>query len=124
MNGEITADLVLQCGRCLDGLLERLDESFSVALSIVDEENSLEEELELDEERINSITLIDDEVDLLPILLEHVFMALPTHSLCSENCPGLCPYCGADLNIVSCTCEPRHFNNRFGKLKDLKIYPS
>jgi uncharacterized protein len=124
LDGEITADLSLQCGRCLTALAERLDESFSIALNIVKEEGPVSEEMELDDEQINSIFLVDGEVDLLPVLQEQLLMSLPMHALCSENCSGLCPYCGANLNISKCSCEPKHFNNRFGKLKDLKLDPS
>ena len=124
LDGGLSADLSLQCGRCLNAHTGELKESFSVALSIVDQEDSFVEELELDDEQINSISLVDGEVDLLPVLMEQLLLSLPTHSLCREDCAGLCPYCGTDLNTAKCDCEPRHFNNRFGKLKDLKLDPS
>jgi uncharacterized protein len=124
LDGELAADLTLQCGRCLTTLPGRLHESFAISLNIVDEEGSTEEELELDDEQINSITHVEGEIDLLPVLQEQLLMALPIFSLCGENCSGLCPYCGNDLNKSRCSCEPKHFNNRFGKLKDLKLDPS
>lgn len=124
LEGEVAADLSLQCGRCLAALTGRLNESFSLALTVVDEVHSDDEELELDEDQINSIAQVEGEVDLFPVLQEQLLMSLPTQSLCRENCAGLCPYCGVDLNIDSCNCEPKHFNNRFGKLKGLTLDPS
>jgi len=123
IDGELSTNMAMQCARCLIAITEPLTESFSVAFNIVDTLDSAEEELELDEEQINSISLVDGEVDLLPILVEQVLLSLPVHSLCRENCEGLCPYCGVDLNKSKCVCEPRHFNNRFGKLKDFKLTP-
>ena len=124
LDGDMTADLSLRCGRCLAGFGERLNETFSVALNIVDSPESLEEELELDDEQINAIVQVEGEIDLLPILTEQLFMSLPIHSLCRVDCSGLCPSCGIDLNRNKCTCEPKVFNNRFGKLKGLKLDPS
>ena len=32
-------------------------------------------------------------------------LEIPTWSLCSETCKGLCPECGTDLNTTECSCE-------------------
>ncbi len=124
LDGDLSADLSLQCGRCLTGIGGRLNETFSVALNIVDSDEILEEELELDDDQINTIVQVEGKIELLPILTEQLFMSLPIHNLCREDCSGLCPSCGIDLNKNKCTCEPKVFNNRFGKLKDLKLDPS
>lgn len=124
LGGQLTAELSLQCDRCLVDVPEQLDESFSVVLNIVDDEASTKEDLELDDDQINSIIPVDGEIDMFPVLEEQLLLSLPLQCLCQENCSGLCPYCGADLNKADCACEPRYFNNRFGKLKNLKIDPS
>jgi uncharacterized protein len=124
LDGELSAELALRCGRCLADMVEPLKESFSIVLNVVEKEDTDQEELELDDEQINSIIQLDGEIDLLPVLTEQLLLALPMQSLCSDGCLGLCPYCGIDLNNARCNCEPAHFNNRFGKLKDLKFDPS
>lgn len=121
IEGSVHAELSLQCGRCLKTFVDAFQEPFSLALNLVDDEADTADELELDEERINSITMVAGEVDLLPVLYEQFTMLLPGHALCREDCAGICPYCGIDLNTASCDCEPPPFNNRFGKLKDLKL---
>ncbi len=123
LDGELSADLSLQCARCLTPLTEQVKDSFSLALNIIAEEVRVEEEIELSEDLINSISVVAGEVDLSPVLLEQVLLSLPMHSLCREDCSGLCPTCGVDLNKKECTCEARPFNNRFGKLKGLKLDP-
>jgi len=39
--------------------------------------------------------------------------------LCSEDCKGLCPRCGADLNMTKCSCEPDVTDERLAVLKDI-----
>lgn len=43
-------------------------------------------------------------VDLRPVLREELVLAVPTYLLCREDCAGLCPRCGADLNQGPHTC--------------------
>lgn len=44
------------------------------------------------------------EVDITQDIREELLLTLPTRFLCSEECKGLCPGCGADLNVKKCTC--------------------
>jgi uncharacterized protein len=43
-------------------------------------------------------------LDLRPAVREEWLLAVPAFSLCREDCKGLCPKCGADLNDGSCDC--------------------
>ncbi len=46
-------------------------------------------------------------VDLTPAIREELLLAAPAYVLCREDCAGLCPRCGADLNVGPCACaEP------------------
>src|ERR1051325_628957 len=47
------------------------------------------------------------EVDVTPAIREELFLAAPRYVLCRENCKGLCPQCGKDLNAGPCGCAPR-----------------
>ncbi len=44
------------------------------------------------------------ELDVTPEIREAVLLRLPSHPLCSESCPGLCPHCGRDLRDGPCDC--------------------
>ncbi|HLK10121.1 MAG TPA: DUF177 domain-containing protein [Candidatus Binatia bacterium] len=46
------------------------------------------------------------EVDLTPLVHEQIILALPTRPLCREDCRGLCPRCGTNLNAGPCGCAP------------------
>ncbi len=47
------------------------------------------------------------------------FLELPARVLCKEDCQGLCPVCGADLNEGACSCKPVERGNRLSGLKKL-----
>ncbi len=46
------------------------------------------------------------EVDLTEAIRQNVLLAIPTMPLCQEDCAGLCPQCGKDLNTGPCECQP------------------
>lgn len=60
-----------------------------------------------------------EELDITKAVLDNLFLNLPLRSLCREDCKGLCPVCGCDLNQVQCACarkaEPER-DNPFLKL--------
>ena len=45
-------------------------------------------------------------VDVTPAVREELFLAAPRYVLCREDCRGLCPRCGQDLNAGPCGCSP------------------
>jgi uncharacterized protein len=47
-----------------------------------------------------------DELDLEPLARDAVLLELPLAPLCSEECLGLCPTCGANRNVTVCYCPP------------------
>lgn len=58
----------------------------------------------LDDELVYALS--HDELDLEPVAHDACILELPLAPLCREACQGLCPSCGADLNIGPCACEP------------------
>jgi uncharacterized protein len=61
----------------------------------------------------------DGWLDLAPLLREQAWVAIPMKPLCRADCKGLCPQCGATLNLESCTCEAEKVDPRLAFLKDL-----
>lgn len=52
--------------------------------------------------------IVEDRLDLEPMVHDAVVLELPTAPLCREDCAGLCPWCGIDRNQETCQCaEPR-----------------
>jgi uncharacterized protein len=62
-----------------------------------------------------------DEIDLSPLVREQVLLALAERPLCREECRGLCPQCGANLNEGDCGCIVGDFDPRLAVLRSLKV---
>jgi uncharacterized protein len=65
-----------------------------------------------------------DQVDLSPLVNEELLLALPTRPLCREECRGLCPRCGTNLNQGECRCPEPAGDPRLAVLRTLKIQRS
>jgi uncharacterized protein len=63
----------------------------------------------------------DEMVDLSEVVRQHIVLALPIAPRCREGCRGLCPSCGADLNIGRCACPRDDIDPR---LQVLQQWPS
>ena len=59
------------------------------------------------------------QLDLREAIRQNYVLALPSQALCREDCAGLCPQCGHDLNDGSCDCVPEPLDDRFSVLSSL-----
>ena len=58
-------------------------------------------------------------LDLSEVLRQYLLACEPLKALCRSDCLGLCPECGADLNVEKCKCESQRIDPRWGVLADL-----
>ena len=63
-------------------------------------------------------------LDLAPQVWESVLLLLPSKVLCREDCAGLCPRCGADLNEGPCSCGGEEGDPRFEVLRQFSLEES
>lgn len=104
---ETVADTV--CGRCLEPVHEPIGIEFGEVVYA----DGKEEEYDL-------IAQPKEEVfDLEEFLQSLLELKLPMKFLCDEDCKGLCPICGTNLNTSECNCKEDQIDERFAKLKDL-----
>jgi uncharacterized protein len=61
------------------------------------------------------------EVDLGPLIREQIILGLPTRPLCTDDCKGLCPRCGANRNRVQCACVEKPQGPRLDVFRSLKV---
>lgn len=62
---------------------------------------------ELQDEEDDDIILLDGSIlDLDEVVRTEFILEMDTKNLCREDCKGLCPGCGADLNTEPCKCKP------------------
>ena len=113
-HGTIEGDVDLPCRRCLGDASGHVSEE---AHLIFAEAGS--EELQDDPD----VYLLDErrpELDLRPALREQWLLHVPGFALCREDCQGLCPTCGADLNVEPCGCASSAADPRWEGLRSAK----
>ena len=116
-HGSIEGDVALSCRRCLGDASGHV---FEEAHLIFAEAGT--EDLEDDPD----VFLLDDrkaELDLRPALREQWLLHVPGYALCRGDCKGLCPTCGADLNIEPCDCASSAADPRWNALQKAKGEP-
>lgn len=75
---------------------------------------------EVRDDEVDEDYLGEPEIDLNRVVLEQVALELPQRVLCSEDCKGLCPQCGANLNQETCRCATQAVDPRFALLAKLR----
>lgn len=92
VTGSAHADLEGECARCLEPLTDEVDVDFQELFEYDDRDHGREGDLDDDVRRLEG-----DLLDLEPLLRDAVVTELPFQPLCRDDCPGLCPECGARL---------------------------
>jgi DUF177 domain-containing protein len=119
LRGTIATELEVYCDRCLAPVGVPLNTEFDVRYDPPDADDA-SENVELQGEELEASIYTGEQIDLDELVREQVLLALPTRSLCREDCKGLCPTCGADLNAQDCNCEQREIDPRWAGLAALK----
>jgi uncharacterized protein len=115
--GEFTGRVFGTCARCLEDYPFSLHKEFTFVLKPHAEQLANQE---LTEEDVSLSFYQGDEVDLAPLVRETLILSLPTIPLCSDECRGLCPNCGVNRNVVSCTCVDQWVDPRLAGLRMAK----
>jgi uncharacterized protein len=100
VSGTVDAIMQGECGRCLDPvsapLQVEIQELYSYPESGPYATGSRSSGGRSDDDD-EIPSLVDDLIDLEPVLRDALVLALPMSPLCREDCPGLCPDCGEQL---------------------------
>lgn len=121
VKGNVAVRMRFVCSRCLTPFETEISSVFTMFYTEGSVIGSDEDEVELAQEDLVSVSYEGDEIDFAPEIAEQVIMELPLKPLCSDGCQGLCATCGADLNEGDCGCERAAFNLKFGALKNFKL---
>ena len=124
----ISSEAEASCARCLkdtsleiSGNLRYLYYLRSAGVNESDEPEEIEEIDEFGDYMPVETDFFGRVLDIMPQVEESIFSLLPTKVLCSEDCKGLCPNCGKDLNEGPCSCETDNSDPRLSALRDYKI---
>ena len=121
--GTLRTELELPCSRCLEPFRFPVDLDFDQRY-LPQAEASTEEETEVAEEDLGTSFYRDEQIDLSELIREQVYLVLPMKPLCREDCRGLCPHCGTNLNAGTCECAAAWEDPRLAPLKLLKTRES
>ena len=119
IKGNLSVLLGICCSRCLEDADLSVDGDFYYTLVPLKPETK--EEVELQAQELEISYYQGDFIDLTPIICEQIILQIPIKPLCSEECKGLCPHCGMNLNVASCNCHLEFVDPRLAVLKNIKI---
>lgn len=115
VQGKLRTVLNLVCDRCLESSSSTLEGKFSVWLV----PEPLPEVKDSEDEWISFPAHLK-EVDFSDLISRTIYLELPKKTLCREDCQGLCPVCGIDLNRATCRCKTEEMDERWSALLSIK----
>jgi uncharacterized protein len=119
LRGRLSTGLELQCARCLESVSQEVSREFELLYRPLgadagrDELSVTDAEAEIGYYQGDGILLED-------VLREQVLLALPLKITCREDCKGLCPHCGKNLNQEQCSCSVPIEDPRWAALKEIR----
>jgi len=108
----------LACSRCLEPYTAPVEIDFQEEFfPTIDIHTGLPIETPEDDKAI----VIDGNhvLDLGEMARQYLLLSLPMHPLCRDDCAGLCPNCGHNLNAGPCACPPEPVDSRWAMLREL-----
>lgn len=105
---KVSGKMNVHCARCLKEF--ETDVDFDVAEDFMQEDSAATEDEDI-------ILFSGTEIELIEVVSNSFFMNVSGKYLCSEDCKGLCPKCGKDLNEGDCGCEDDDIDPRWEGLK-------
>ena len=115
VRGTLQTAVRLSCRRCLEPVEEEIDAHVDLLVA-----PPMEGEEEGADGEVYPLPR-GDTLDLTDAVREHVVLETPALALCREECRGLCPTCGADLNQGDCDCVPAAAESPWDALKNVEF---
>lgn len=117
--GDYRTRVEIQCARCLEPVGRDLASEFDLLYRPLGVDAGPHERAV--QEGDTEIGYYQGEgIQLQDVLREQVLLAVPIKAVCRDDCKGLCPHCGRNLNVEGCHCEEERSDPRWDALKDLK----
>ncbi len=119
IRGELAAQISQECGRCLEPATIPIGGDF--VYTLVPAKAEVAEDLELTAQELETSYYRGDFIDLAPMICEQIVLQVPMKILCADDCKGLCPHCGINLNTGSCNCRSDVVDDRLAVLKKFRV---
>ena len=110
LTGLIEGEVNISCGRCL--------ELFNMSIAAEINEVYYNETMDSDQVDEDWIPFRGNELDVASEVVKAMISSLPMKVLCNQECKGLCPGCGINLNQDQCSCKGENIDPRLEVLKN------
>ena len=120
LHADLSGVFETACHRCLEPMSLELTPSFDLVVHRTNP-RTRQEPAEVVAEDFVTVPAGQSRLDLDPYVYENLVVSIPMKLVCSDECKGLCPSCGANLNQTACECESAeepHWNE-LRKLKEI-----
>ena len=118
LRASFTGRFEVPCARCVEPVVHPLESEFDLIFRPLGVDGGASEyaissaETEIGYYEQSGLLLED-------VLREQVLLGLPAKTLCKDDCKGLCPRCGENLNQKACSCDSAPVDPRWSALSDL-----
>ena len=119
LSGSLATTVETICDRCLEPTPRPIEIEFDLFYQPM-KSIAHEEEIELKPAELEIGFYEGHGLELEEVLKEQVLLTLPVKRVCREDCKGLCPHCGTDLNETTCECVVDEPDPRWDTLRALK----
>jgi uncharacterized protein len=114
----LEATLEMPCARCLEAVRQAISTDFELTLVLVETEDA---KLAVDDDEDDSLQpVVGGRAELETFATEQLYLSLPLKPICSVDCKGLCPRCGANRNAGACGCGVEDVDPRLAPLLQFK----
>lgn len=122
LTGQVRTELEVDCHRCLEPYRIPVDSAFDLLYLPVSEQAAIgpDADHQLDDEDASASFYEDERIDLAQLVREQLYLALPMKALCKPDCQGLCPVCGVNRNVGTCSCSTEWVDPRMEALRRLR----
>lgn len=110
LDATVSGSMQVHCARCAKPFNTNI--SYNLSEILVREDTEIGEDADV-------VVFSGHEVDLSELVADGFFMNVSGRYLCREDCKGLCPVCGCDLNEQSCNCQKEYIDPRWAGLADI-----
>lgn len=104
---DYSIDMFFPCDRCLVEVKKTIESSFEKGVYLKKLDNLSDDEL----------SVIGSSLEITELIVEDLYLNIPMQVVCMDDCKGLCPNCGKDLNNESCDCSNDKIDPRLEELK-------
>jgi uncharacterized protein len=102
--GKLDATIEVSCARCLEAVTHTVNWPFDLLYRPLGVDRRAEE-VSISEADTEIGYYEGDGLLLEDVLREQVLLATPVKLVCRDDCKGLCPQCGINLNVETCNCQ-------------------